>query len=182
FKLNSDATTRPQWQPNISVSPSGTLFATWYDGREFASCTYGNPGVPCYRMWSRKSTDNGATWLADSSLSDVASPLPAQPDSTVQSVYAGDYDYGSAIASEHLTSWVDGRVTISGQSQQDAFTDREPISAGTPTPTPTASPTPTPTPTATPGQILLQGKGKKVNNINTSRLKWRFATSANMDI
>ena len=39
FKLNTDATTRPQWQPNISVSPSGTLFATWYDGREFASCT-----------------------------------------------------------------------------------------------------------------------------------------------
>src|SRR5437667_9713593 len=104
-------------------------------------------------MWSRNCTANGAAWLADRSLSDVASPLPAQPDSTVQSVYAGDYDYGSAIASEHLTSWVDGRVTISGQSQQDAFTDREPISAGTPTPTPTA----------TPGQILLQGKGKKVN-------------------
>ena len=35
FKLNTDSTTRPQWQPNISVSPSGTLFATWYDGREF---------------------------------------------------------------------------------------------------------------------------------------------------
>ena len=39
FKLNTDSTTRPQWQPNISVSPSGSLFATWYDGREFASCT-----------------------------------------------------------------------------------------------------------------------------------------------
>src|SRR5437016_11177606 len=39
FKLNSDATTRPQWQPNISVSPSATLLATWYDGREFGSCT-----------------------------------------------------------------------------------------------------------------------------------------------
>ncbi len=25
FKLNTDSTTRPQWQPNISVSPSGTL-------------------------------------------------------------------------------------------------------------------------------------------------------------
>ena len=34
FKLNTDSTTRPQWQPNISVSPTGTLFATWYDGRE----------------------------------------------------------------------------------------------------------------------------------------------------
>jgi hypothetical protein len=129
FKLNSDTTTRPQWQPNISVSPSGTLFATWYDGREFATCTYGNPAVSCYRMWSRESTDNGATWLADASLSDVASPLPAQPDATVQSVYAGDYDYGTAIATEHLTSWDDGRVAISGQSQQDTFFDKETIGA-----------------------------------------------------
>jgi hypothetical protein len=129
FKLNSDSTTRPQWQPNISVSPTGTLFATWYDGREFASCTYGNPAVPCYRMWSRQSTDNGVTWLADDSLSDVASPLPAQPDANVQGVYAGDYDYGTAIATEHLTSWADGRVAISGQSQQDTFTDKEAIGA-----------------------------------------------------
>ena len=129
FKLNSDTTTRPQWQPNISVSPSGTLFATWYDGREFGSCTYGNPAVPCYRMWARKSTDNGATWQADMSFSDVASPLPAQPDATVQSTYAGDYDYNSATTSAHFVSWDDGRVTISGQSQQDTFFDKEP--AGT---------------------------------------------------
>ena len=121
-------------------------------------------------MWSRKSTDNGVTWLADDSLSDVASPLPAQPDSTVQSVYAGDYDYGTAIASKHLTSWVDGRVAISGQSQQDAFTDKEPVAGATPTPTPT------------PGPIQLQGKGKKVAGINTSRLKWRGANSANIDV
>ena len=26
---------------------------------------------------------------------------------------------------QHLTSWADGRVAISGASQQDAFTDRE---------------------------------------------------------
>ena len=64
FKLNSDSTTRPQWQPNISVSPSGTLLATWYDARESATCTKGNPGVPCYRMWSRKSNDNGAYLVA----------------------------------------------------------------------------------------------------------------------
>ena len=63
FKLNTDSTTRPQWQPNLSVSPDGTLFAMWYDGRESASCNKGNPAVPCYRMWARKSTDNGATWL-----------------------------------------------------------------------------------------------------------------------
>ena len=125
FKLNTDTATRPQWQPNISVSPSGTLLATWYDARDSASCTKGNPAVPCYRMWSRKSTDNGATWLADDTLSDVVSPLPGQPDGNVQATYAGDYDYGSALARKHVTSWTDGRVTISGQSQQDAFTDRE---------------------------------------------------------
>jgi hypothetical protein len=125
FKLNTDATTRPQWQPNLSVSSTGTLFATWYDARESASCTRGNPAVPCYRMWSRKSNDNGVTWLPDDMLSDVVTPLPAQPDSGIQATYAGDYDYGSAIVSKHLTSWVDGRVAISGASQQDVFFDKE---------------------------------------------------------
>jgi len=149
LKLNTDSTIRPQWEPNISVSPTGTLFATWYDARESATCTRGASGVPCYRMWSRKSTDNGVTWLADDMFSDVVSPLPAQPDPGIQATYAGDYDYGSAILSKHVTSWTDGRVTISSQSQQDAFTDRE-LATTTPTPTPTASPSATPTATATP--------------------------------
>ena len=78
FKLNTDSTTRPQWQPNLSISPTGTLFATWYDARESANCTRGDPTIPCYRMWSRKSIDNGVTWLPDDVLSDVISPLPAQ--------------------------------------------------------------------------------------------------------
>jgi hypothetical protein len=42
--------------------------------------------------------------------------------------------------------------------------------------------TPTPTPTATPGSIQLRAQGKKVGGINTSRLKWRGATSANVDV
>jgi len=127
FKLNTDATTRPQWQPNLSVSPSGTLLATWYDARETldTDCQYGVPGSPCYRMFSRKSNDNGVTWLPDDALSDVVSPLPAQPDPGIQPTYAGDYDYGSAITTKHVTSWADGRVAISGTSQQDAFTDRD---------------------------------------------------------
>jgi Bacterial Ig-like domain len=76
-------------------------------------------------MYSRKSNDNGASWLPPDTLSDVASPLPLLPDPGIQAVYAGDYDYGSAVATKHITSWVDGRVIISGASQQDAFTDRE---------------------------------------------------------
>jgi hypothetical protein len=59
-----------------------------------------------------------------------------------------------------------------------------PFGAPTPTPTPTATVTPTPTvtPTATPGPIQLGANGKKVEGINTSRLKWRGATSANVDV
>jgi hypothetical protein len=125
FKLNSDTTTRPQWQPNLSVSPSGTLFAVWYDARESTSCVKGNPSVPCYRMWARKSNDNGATWQPDMEFSDVVSPLPAQPDPGIVDCYVGDYDYQSAVTTSHRTSWADGRVAINAQSQQDAFTDRE---------------------------------------------------------
>ena len=46
FKLNSDSTTRPQWQPNLSVSPTGTLLATWYDARESTSLHEGQPSRP----------------------------------------------------------------------------------------------------------------------------------------
>jgi hypothetical protein len=141
-KLNTDTTSRPNWEPNLSISPSGTLFAVWYDARESTSCTYGDPTVPCYRMWARKSNDGGLTWLPDDMFSDVVSPLPA-PD-------PGDYDYGSAIVTKHLSSWCDGRVAINGISQPDTFFDSEPSVASTPTPTPTATPTTTPRPTPTP--------------------------------
>ena len=140
FKLNTDATTRPQWQPNLSVSPGNTVFATWYDGRGSTSCQKGNPAVPCYQMFGRKSTDGGATWLADMSFSDVVSPLPAQPDASIVACYVGDYDYASATTAQHVSSWADGRISVAGASQQDAFTDKEPAGGATPTPTPTATP------------------------------------------
>src|SRR5438034_49673 len=139
FQLNSNTdATKAQWQPNLSVSDAGTLFATWYDEtpRVAASCQPSSPGTPCYQMHSRKSNDNGLTWLADDTLSDVASPLPLQGDPGIQPTYAGDYDYGSAILVKHLTSWVDGRVPIAGASQQDAFTDRELVGFAVTTTTP----------------------------------------------
>ena len=100
--------------PNLSVSPGGTVFAMWYDARESANCVKGDENVPCYRMWGRKSTDNGATWLADMEFSDVVTPLPGQSDPNIVTGYAGDYDYGSAILTKHVTSWDDGRVTSIG--------------------------------------------------------------------
>jgi hypothetical protein len=123
-QLNTDTTTRAQWQPNLSVSPAGTLFSVWYDERESTSCQKGNTSVPCYRMWARKSNDNGVTWLPDDTFSDVVTPLPGQPDPGIFANYAGDYDYGSSLLNQHLSAWCDGRVTINGRSQQDAFHDK----------------------------------------------------------
>jgi hypothetical protein len=137
LQLNTDATTRAQWQPSLSVATDGSLFATWYDERETEFCTKGDPAVPCYRKWGRKSTDNGMSWLADQPFSDVISPLPDQVDFGIDPRYAGDNDYASSVLNQHLHAWVDGRVTINGSSQQDVFFDRELPVATTPTPTPT---------------------------------------------
>src|SRR5436190_11441364 len=168
FQLNSNTDpTKAQWQPNISVSTSGSLFAVWYDERErtAASCQPSSPSTPCYRMWARRSTDNGATWLTDDAFSDVVTPLPLQPDPGIQATYAGDYDYASSSVNQHLHAWVDGRVAISGSSQQDAFHDRQSAGgAASPTPTPTATATPTPTP------ITLSASGRKVGGVNTADL------------
>ena len=192
LKLNTDATSRPQWEPNLSVSSSGTVLAVWYDARESTGCTRGDSTVPCYRMWARRSTDNGVSWLSDQTFSDVVSPLPAQPDPGIQATYVGDYDYASSSPNQHLHAWVDGRAAISGSSQQDAFHDRQSVGApsptptATPTPTPTATPTPTPTatptPTPTPGEIILSARGYKVQGQRRVELSWNGATSSNVDV
>jgi hypothetical protein len=124
LQLNTDTTTRPQWQPNLSVGSDGSLVAVWYDARESTTCTKGNPAVPCYRMWARKSMDNGATWMPDEPFSDVVSPLPNQPDPSIVTEYAGDYDYSYASPTDHIHTWTDGRVSINSASQQDPFVDQ----------------------------------------------------------
>ena len=124
FMLNSDTdATKAQWQPNLSVTEGGSLLSVWYDERErtAASCQPSNPGTPCYRMWARKSIDNGVTWLPDESFSDVVTPLPLQPDPGIQATYAGDYDYGSPVGTQHFRARTDGRVAINSNSQQNAF-------------------------------------------------------------
>jgi hypothetical protein len=122
FQLNSNTDPlKAQWEPNLSVSPSGTLFAVWYDERDgggASTCIAGN-NSPCYRMYARKSNDNGVTWLPDDAFSDVVSPLPVGAGST--------YDYASALATKHLSSWMDGRLPVNGTSWPHAFTDGEPV-------------------------------------------------------
>jgi hypothetical protein len=129
FQLNTDSElSKAQWEPNLSVTPNGTVFAVWYDERNGGICVAGS-NTPCYQMFARKSIDNGMTWLPDDTFSDVVSPLPAQPDPGIVASYVGDYDYqigvATGVATTQRTAWVDGRVPINVY-QQDAFTDSEP--------------------------------------------------------
>jgi hypothetical protein len=147
LQLNSNTDPlKAQWEPSLSVSPSGTLLAVWYDERDGggASTCIAGSNSPCYRMYARRSNDNGFTWLPDGPFSDVVSPLPAQGESGSIPTYVSDYDYAAALANKHVASWVDARVPINGTYQPDAFIDRELVN--TPTPTPTSAPRGTPTP------------------------------------
>ena len=193
-KLNTDAGTAMQWQPSLTATQGGMLFASWYDGREAnggsdLNCAVGSPN-PCYRRWGRVSFDNGATWQPNDMVGRALSGLPAQPDGAVQATYEGDYDYHSANGTTAIGGWTDGRVVISGNAQQDVFVNFVSLSQGTPTPTPTATvpPSPTPTatavatPTATPAGIVLTASGRKVHGFDTVDLSWNGATSANVDI
>jgi hypothetical protein len=162
FKLNTDGTTRPQWQPNLSVAEDDSLLAVWYDARESANCQKGNPAVPCYRMWARKSTDGGVTWGADMEFSDIVTPLPGQQDPNIVTEYVGDYDYGYHVLNQHLRSWADGRVTISGQSQQDPFFDQEGAGGGFP--------------------ITLQARVQTQGNMHRVQLRWSPFDGGQVDV
>ena len=106
-------------------------------------------------------------WSAIPSLQNQIDPSRAALNNAA--VHINSTQCGSAGPPNNVYGW--GRVDIFAA-----------VTSATPTPTPTATPTPTPTPTATPGSILLRGQGKKLGGINTSRLKWRGATSTNVDV
>jgi hypothetical protein len=124
LQLNTDGTARAQWGASLAVSKTGRLLVTWYDERETAACGLPGANTPCYRRWGRVSQDGGVTWLPDQTVSDVVSPLPAQPDPTVGATWVGDADRSSADGEVAFTLWVDGRTLIGGSSQQDVYFEK----------------------------------------------------------
>src|SRR6266568_4716902 len=102
-------------------------------------------------------------WSAIPSLQNQIDPSRAALNNAA--VHIASTQCGSAASPNNVIGW--GRVDILSA-----------VTSGTPTPTAT----PTATPTPTPGPITLSARGKKVGGINTSRLTWRGATSANVDV
>ena len=128
LQLNTDTTTRAQWSPSLSVNAEGTVFVSWYDER--------NTTTDALERFGRASSDNGATWGTEMAVSNVVFPKPLQPDPAFVSTRAGIYnrtafsDNGNGQIAYH--AWTDGRVSISGQPQQDVFFDK--IDFGLPMP------------------------------------------------
>ncbi|MGD0514912.1 MAG: sialidase family protein [Terriglobales bacterium] len=124
IKLNTDkdAPNKTQWMPSLSATSDGTVTASWYDRRK-ATSTCNNVGDPgCnYERVGRQSKTNGASWLADVTISSGLITQPSQDDPGVVSCYAGDYDYDTALnAADSGTSgtayitWTDGRKKYDG--------------------------------------------------------------------
>ena len=136
FKLNTDGTTQPQWQPAISADANGGIVVGWYDRRNTTNGTN-------YEYFGRISTDNGATWQTDEAISDVLVTQPQQTDPAFSACYAGDYNYHTAFGSTHFMTWTDGRNQISGANQQDVYFDSVTVGGGGGTATPTLTRTAT---------------------------------------
>jgi hypothetical protein len=134
--------------------------------------------------WFQNQTGRGSPWVTttDGTNNTIVWVAGVSGD---QRIHGYDGDTGAVIyagggANELMTGtqqWntgiaARGHIYFGANNKVYAFM----LAAASPTPTPTA------TATATPGPIMLRGQGKKVGGINTSRLKWRGATSANVDV
>ncbi len=106
MRLNTDGTTRPQWQPSLSVTSQGAVTVGWYDRRDTIAPD------KAYRYYGRVSYDNGATWQPDMSVSDQIIPQSQQPDLNVSACNGGDYNYHSALGDTAFLTWADGRNSV----------------------------------------------------------------------
>src|SRR6266513_3624400 len=109
--------------------------------------------------------------------------------SASQSVGAiGLYVWSSTQMVADVQSWLDNPATnfgwlVLGNEATNDTTKRFDTRESTIPPVLTVEyTTATPTPTPTPGPIMLSGRGRKVGGINTVRLTWSGATSANIDV
>lgn len=129
--LNDPETNKYQshWMPSLSVNYSPGAFtqpedvtASWYDRRQSTSACNNVGDAGCnYQRYGVQSSDNGATWGSNIEISNVIINQPAQDDPNIQSCYAGDYDYSTALNGNAYITWTDGRVAVGGVQVQNVF-------------------------------------------------------------
>ena len=105
--LNDPETNQYQshWMPSLNVNYSPGAFTqpedvtvSWYDRRQATTACNNTTDPGCaYQRYGIQSSDNGNTWGSNFAVSDQIIPQPAQDDPEIQSCYAGDYDYSTAL-------------------------------------------------------------------------------------
>ena len=195
---NLGGITSPVTQANVSGINRGTSAVTYQTSQGTYIAFHNDAGtIRAYKItatnppaivfvWSQNQTGRGSPWVTTTDGTNNAIVWVAGVAGD-QRLHGYDGDTGTVIyagggSNELMTGtrqWntgiaARGRIYFGADNKVYAFK----LPVGTPTPTPTA----TATATATPGPILLRGQGKKVGGINTSRLKWRGAMSANVDV
>jgi hypothetical protein len=127
IQLNTDSTTRAQWGASLSANVFGHVFVSWYDERNTTNTDPASK-APTLERFSRASTDSGATWSNDMTLSDVVFPVPFPFSVSVRMADVDWYNHaafsndGNGATAYH--AWTDGRVSIGGNPQQDVFFDK----------------------------------------------------------
>jgi len=120
-KINAtvDAPFKTQWMPSLSADAAGGVTISWYDRRRATSACkkVGDPGCRYERM-ARQSTNNGVSFSALIAVSPLQGQ-PAQPDPSIVSCYAGDYDYDTTLNGNAFITWTSGRRSVGGVRVQD---------------------------------------------------------------
>lgn len=116
IRLNDDTTTTDQYFPTLSVSEHGRVAASWYDRRDDAPTNF------LFKYYVRTSFDNGATWEASQAVSDVQSPVYADPN--VMQCYHGFYDQQLQTTDSAYLFWSDNRNITAAVYDPDVFSER----------------------------------------------------------
>jgi len=130
IKLNTDSDNqyRTQWMPSLNATSDGNLTASWYDRRKAKSTcsSAGDPGCN-YERVGIQSSNNGASWGSEITISTKVIAQPVQDDGGVQPCYAGDYDYSTALNAADAGNstgtayvhWTDGRKKVGGVHEEN---------------------------------------------------------------
>src|SRR5436189_1502102 len=182
----------PVAQANVSGTNRGTSAVTYHtsQGTYFAFHNESNT-IRAYKViaanpptitfaWSMSQTGRGSPWVTttDGTNNVIVWVAGVAGD---QRLHGYDGDTGAVVyagggANELMTGTRQWNTGIAARGHIYFGADNKVYAFNLP------GGTPTPTPTATPGPIQLRGQGKKVGGINTSRLKWRGATSPSVDV
>jgi hypothetical protein len=156
----------------ITATNPPTIVSSW---------TAGQSGRGSPWLTTTDGTDNAIVWVVGTTLSGDQR-LHGYDGDTGAVIYSGGGANELMNGTRQWNTGIAARGRIYFAADDKVYAFNLPSPTPTPTPTATATATPTSTPTATPGPITLRARRKRIEGINTVRLQWRGATSANIDV